>query len=51
MFYRSFRNGIFSFIPDVEVLYPEWYRQQILEKIRENLNIYLSEKKDCTDTI
>ena len=48
---RELDQQLFSFIPDVEVLYPEWYRQQILEKIRENLNIYLSEKKDCTDTI
>jgi predicted DNA-binding transcriptional regulator YafY len=48
---RELDQQLFSFIPDVEVLYPEWYRQQIMEKIRENLNIYLSEKKDCTDTI
>ncbi len=48
---RELDQQLFSFIPDVEVLYPEWYRQQIMEKIRENLNIYLSEKKDCTDAI
>lgn len=37
--------------PDIvfEVLYPEWYRQRIMEKIEENLKKYLSMKKDCID--
>ncbi len=39
---RELDQQIFSFIPDVEVLSPEWYRHQIKEKIEENLkNIYL----------
>jgi predicted DNA-binding transcriptional regulator YafY len=46
---RELDQQLFSFIPDVEVLYPEWYRKQIMEKIEENLKKYLSEKKDCTD--
>ena len=46
---RELDQQLFSFIPDVEVLYPEWYRQQIMEKIEENLKKYLSVKKDCTD--
>lgn len=46
---RELDQQLFSFIPDVEVLYPEWYRQQIREKIEENLKKYLSGKKDCTD--
>ena len=46
---RELDQQLFSFIPDVEVLYPEWYRQQIQEKIEENLKKYLSVKKDCTD--
>ena len=46
---RELDQQIFSFIPDVEVLYPEWYRQQIMEKIDENLKKYLSGKKGCTD--
>lgn len=46
---RELDQQIFSFIPDVEVLYPEWYRQQIRDKIEGNLKKYLSEKKDCTD--
>ena len=47
---RELDQQIFSFIPDVEVLYPEWYRQQIRDKIEGNLKKYLSEKKDCTDS-
>lgn len=46
---RELDQQLFSFIPDVEVLYPGWYRQQIMEKIEENLKKYLSVKKDCTD--
>ena len=46
---RELDQQLFSFIPDVEVLYPEWYRQQIMEKIEENMKKYLSGKKDCTD--
>ena len=46
---KELDQQLFSFIPDVEVLYPEWYRQQIMEKIGENLKKYLSEKKDCID--
>ena len=47
---RELDQQIFSFIPDIEVLYPEWYRQHIQGKIEENLKKYLSGKKDCTDT-
>lgn len=46
---RELDQQLFSFIPDVEVLYPEWYRQQIKEKIEENLKKYLSVKIGCTD--
>ena len=46
---RELDQQIFSFIPDIEVLYPEWYRHHIQEKIEENLDKYLSEKNDCTD--
>jgi len=46
---RELDQQLFSFIPDVEVLYPEWYRLQIQEKIEENLKKYFSVKKDCTD--
>ena len=46
---RELTQQLFSFIPDVEVLYPEWYRCQIMEKIEENLKKYSSMKIDCTD--
>ena len=46
---RELDQQLFSFIPDVEVLYPEWYRQRIMEKIEENFKKYLSMQKDCTD--
>jgi len=46
---RELDQQIFSFTPDVEVLYPEWYRQQFREKLEENLKKYLSVKKDCTN--
>lgn len=46
---RELDQQLFSFIPDVEVLYPEWYRLQIMKKIEENLKLYSSVKKDCTD--
>jgi len=45
---RELDQQLFSFIPDVEVLYPEWYRQQIKEKIEENLKKYLSMQNGCT---
>ena len=46
---RELDQQLFSFIPDVEVLYPEWYRQQISKKIEENFKKYLSVQKGCTD--
>lgn len=45
---KELDQQIFSFIPDVEVIYPMWYRQQIREKIEENLKNYSSGKNDCT---
>ena len=39
---RELNQQIFSFIPDVEVLSPQWYREEIKKKIEENLNKYLS---------
>lgn len=37
---HELRNLIFSFIPDVEVLSPAWYREEIKQKIEENLKKY-----------
>lgn len=41
---RELNQIIFSFIPDVEVLSPEWYCKEIEEKIKENLEKYSSVK-------
>ena len=34
---RELYQQIFSFIPDVEVISPQWLRDEIIEKIKENL--------------
>lgn len=39
---RELYQQIFSFIPDVEVLSPDWFREEIKKKIEENLKKYLS---------
>ena len=44
---RELSQQIFSFIPDVEVVSPEWLRNEIRDKIQENLKKYLSVQKDC----
>ena len=42
-------SRIFSFFPDVEVLEPAWYRNEIKEKIIFNMQKYMSVKLDCTE--
>ena len=42
-------SRIFSFFPDVEVLEPVWYRNEIKEKVKFNMQKYLSVKLDCTE--
>lgn len=37
---KELYQQIFSFIPDVEVISPEWLRNEIGDKIQENLNLY-----------
>ncbi len=39
---RELDQQLLSYIPDIEILYPEWYRQQMKEKIQKNLQKYLS---------
>lgn len=46
---RELSQQIFSFIPDVEVVSPEWLRNEIRDKMQENLKKYLSMQNDCTD--
>lgn len=47
---RELCQQIFSFIPDIEVIAPEWFRNKIRDKIQENLKNYLSVQNDCTRT-
>ena len=42
-------SEIFSFFPDVEVLEPTWFRNEIKEKIIYNMQKYTSVKLDCTE--
>lgn len=42
-------SRIFSFFPDVEVLEPVWYRNEIKEKIKFNMQKYSSVKLDCIE--
>jgi len=44
---RELFQQIFSFIPDVEVVSPQWLREEIKAKIAENLKKYESMQKDC----
>lgn len=46
---NELRQLIFSFIPDIEVISPAWFREEIKQKIEENLKKYLSVRNDCTD--
>lgn len=45
---RELFQQIFSFIPDIEVLAPEWFRNEIRAKIEENLKKYSSVQNECT---
>ena len=46
---NELRQLIFSYIPDIEVILPAWFREEIKQKIEENLKKYLSVQNDCTD--
>jgi len=46
---RELMQQIFSFIPDVEVLSPKWFREKICGKIKENLKKYISVQNECTE--
>lgn len=45
---KELYQQIFSFIPDVEIISPQWLREEIQQKIQENLQKYLSVHKNCT---
>ena len=46
---KELEAQIFSYGPQVEVIKPQWLREQIEEKIAETLKNYSSGKNDCTD--
>lgn len=46
---RELRQQIFSFIPDVVVVSPQWLRDEIKGKIEKNLNRYQTVQKDYTE--
>jgi predicted DNA-binding transcriptional regulator YafY len=48
---RELEQQILSFGPDVEVLSPESFRNQIAKKIKENFKKYFSVQNDCTDNV
>ena len=45
---KELEAQIFSYGPQVEVVSPQWLREQIEEKIEETLKKYSSGKNDCT---
>jgi predicted DNA-binding transcriptional regulator YafY len=47
---RELSQQIFSFIPDVEIVSPQWLREEIVEKIKDNLKKYLSMQNSSTVT-
>lgn len=46
---NELRQLIYSFIPDIEVISPTWFREEIKQKIEENLKKYLTVRNDCID--
>lgn len=48
---KELYQQIFSFLPDVEVISPEWFRKEISKKIAENLKKYFPMHDRCTDDI
>lgn len=45
---RELRQQIFSFLPDVEVVSPQWLRDEVRTNLEENLKKYSSVQKNCT---
>lgn len=46
---NELRQLIFSYIPDVEVVSPAWFREEIMNKIEENLKKYSAVQKGRTE--
>ena len=45
---KELESMLLSFGPQVEILKPEWLREQFAKKIQEYYKIYSTVKKDCT---
>lgn len=45
---KELKQQIFSFGPDVEVVSPEWLREEIRQDYEKCLNIYMHVQKECT---
>jgi predicted DNA-binding transcriptional regulator YafY len=45
---RELKQQIFSFGPDVEVLEPQWLREEIIHNYEDCLKRYVSVQKECT---
>jgi predicted DNA-binding transcriptional regulator YafY len=45
---KELYQQIFSFIPDIEVISPQWLRDEIIDKMKENIKKYLPVQNDCT---
>lgn len=46
---KELESRIFSYGPQVEVLSPEWFRQQIAKKIAESMKKYFAVQKACIE--
>lgn len=44
---HELQQNIFSYLPNVEVLSPQSYREEIMKKLEENLKKYTAVQKDC----
>lgn len=48
---RELRQQIYSFLPDVEIVSPQWLRNEIMQNLEENLKKYLSVQKSRTENM
>ena len=48
---KELESRILSYGPQVEVLSPKWFREQIAEKIRENMKKYFAMQDVCIDNL
>lgn len=46
---KELESRIFSYGPQVEVISPQWFREQIAEKISENMKKYFPMQNACTE--